>query len=187
MRWWPALLGLVVGYAVIRLGLSAGTDAEQGWQLATRWTARAAFPFLIIAFTASAMVRLWPSSLTKAILRDRRWWGLGFAAVHSSHLCGIVNYFNAMGEPIPPLALYGGGAGYVLMYAMALTSFNAAQRALGIWWRRLHSLGIHYLWAVMTVAYAGKAVGGIEPLVSIPFTIIALGAMALRIKARRGR
>ena len=181
----PLLLGLGLGILALWSGLEAGSDAADAWNLAARYTARVGLPVFLLVYAASSLLRHYPHAVTKAIMRDRRWWGLGFAAVHSAHLCALTNYFKVMGEPIPPLALYGGGAAYVLMYAMALTSFPAAQRALGIWWRRLHSLGIHYLWAVMTVSYAGKAVGGIEPLVSVPFALIAVGAMALRIKARR--
>ena len=181
MRWWPAILGLLLGYAMIRLGLNVGSDAEEQWHLATRWTARAGFPFLIIAYSASSLVRLWPNGLTKALLRDRRWWGLGFAGAHSAHLCGIVNFFAVRGESIPPGVIAGGGAAYVLMYAMAATSFPAAQRALGKNWKRLHTVGIHYLWLIFAFAYVGKALAGEHPLFSIPYALIALAALGLRI------
>ena len=190
MRWFPAVLGLVAGYAMIRLGFAYGTGAEEQWQLATRWTSRVAFPFLMVAYSASSLVRLWPNPVTKALLRDRRWWGLGFAGAHSAHLCGIINYFDVLGEPIPAFALVGGGAAYLLMYAMVLTSFPAAQRAMGRNWRRLHSVGIHYLWLVFTFAYVGKALSGYEPLFSIPYAVTALAAFGLRItlwrRTRRG-
>lgn len=184
-RAWPLLLGLILGYAAIRLGLSHGTTAEQGWQLATRWTARASFPLLIVAYSASSLARLWPSSTTGALLRQRRWWGLGFAACHSAHLCALINYFSALGESIPPVALYGGGAAYAVMYAMALTSFPAAQRAMGVWWKRLHKGGIHLLWLVFAFAYAGKAFAAESRAIGLTFGAVAIAALALRIAAWR--
>lgn len=187
MRWWPALLGLLAGYVTIRHGLAQGADVEQGWQLATRWTARAGFPLLIIAYSASSLARLWPNATTGALLRQRRWWGLGFAACHTAHLCALINYFNALGEPIPRIALYGGGAAYVLLYAMALTSFPAAQRVMGRWWKYLHKTGIHVLWLVFAFAYVGKAFAPESRGIGLLFGTVALAAAALRIAAWRKR
>lgn len=187
IRAWPTLLGLILGYALIRLGLGHGANAEEGWHLATRWTARAGFPLLIVAYSASSLARLWPGKATGALLRDRRWWGLGFALCHTAHLCALINYFRALGEPIPPIALYGGGAAYVLMYAMALTSFPAAQRAMGHWWKRLHSAGIHYLFAIFALSYLGKAFVPESRAIGIGYGAVAIAALGLRIAAWRRR
>ena len=187
IRAWPLLLGLVLGYLAIHFGHAHGRNELEGWQLATRWTARAGFPLLIIAYSASSLARLWPSKLTGALLHDRRWWGLGFAACHSAHLCALTNFFNAAGKPIPAVAFYGGGAAYVLMYAMALTSFAAAQRAMGRWWKRLHSLGIHYLWLIFALAYVGQAQAQQGGPIKIVFSVVAIGALGLRIAAWRKR
>ncbi len=46
-----------------------------------------------------------------------------------------------------------------MLYAMALTSTDGWQRRLGKWWRRLHSVGIYYLWFIFTASYAGRALG----------------------------
>ena len=187
IRAWPLLLGFVLGFLTIHFGLAHGQDPEHGWQLATRWTARAGFPLLIVAYSASSLARLWPSKLTGALLHDRRWWGLGFAACHSAHLCALTNYFNQMGKPIPPFVLFGGGAVYALMYAMALTSFTAARRAMGVWWKRLHSLGIHVLWLVFAFAYSGKAFTAESRAVGLAFGAVAIAALGLRIAAWRKR
>ena len=44
------------------------------------------------------------------------------------------------------VSIIGGGFGYLLMYAMALTSTDKMVRRVGIKnWRMLHSIGINYL------------------------------------------
>ena len=187
IRAWPLLLGTILGYLAIHFGLAHGRNGLEGWQFATRWTARAGFPLLIIAYSASSLARLWPSKLTGALLHDRRWWGLGFAMCHTAHLCALTNYFSVMGKPIPPFVLYGGGAVYALMYAMALTSFAAAQRAMGVWWKRLHKLGIHTLWLVFAFAYSGRALSAENRMIGLAFGAVALAALALRIAAWRKR
>ncbi len=188
MRRWPLLLGLAVGYTAMELGLNFGEGAVQQWQLATRFTARAGFFLFIITFCASALVRLWPSELTKALLRDRRWWGLGFAASHTIHLVCFLRYFDVTGEPIPTVTLVGGGLAYLFLYAMALTSTRAAMKALGKNWKRLHKAGIYYLWIIFAQAYVGRIFDPDTRTNGILFTGIALAAMALRFAAwRKGR
>ena len=121
--------------------------------------------------------------MTKALVRDRRWWGLGFAACHTIHLYALVTYLNLSGESRPLQTLIGGGLGYGLMYAMVLTSSNAAQYALGRNWKRLHKLGIHWLWFIFAFSYLGRVMEGVE----MPYAGIALGvalaALGLRIMA----
>lgn len=185
MRWWPALLGLVAGYAAIRVGLNAAPAGPEHWHLAARWTARAAFPFLLIAYAAGPLFRVAPGAISRALVRQRRWWGLGFAIAHTAHLCALTNHFAALGQPMPAVAKFGGGAIFVLAYAMALTSFPAAQRILGLHWKRLHRIGIHALGLTFAVSYVGKALGGIDPLFTVPYAVLILGAMALRFAAWR--
>lgn len=184
LRIWPVLLGALLGLLTMRYGLAAGSDVAESWKLAARYTARAGFPLLMIAFTASSLVRLWPGALTKALLRDRRWWGLGFAACHSIHLYCFLNFFQLAGKPAPVAAVIGGGA-YVMLYAMVLTSTDGARRALGRNWKRLHAVGIYWLWLVYTFAYTARALTDDDLVIGVLFGMIAIAARVIRFEAGR--
>jgi len=84
-------------------------------------------------------------------------------------------------------SLIAGGIAYSLIYVMALTSTNAAQRRLGKWWRRIHKVGIHYVWLIFTASYAIRALGDdpqycLEGRTLLPVMMAALG---VRYLARR--
>ncbi len=191
IRRWPLALGLVVALLAVEAGLSATPDWIEGWKLAARWTARVGFPIFILTYSASSLLRLWPGSITKALVRDRRWWGLGFAASHTVHLYALVTYLSLVGEPPLLSTVLGGGLAYALLYAMALTSSDAAQRALGRNWKRLHTAGVHWLWAVFVLTYGGGVAAGEEMPYSGICVGIAFAALGLRIaasvKSRRAR
>ena len=91
-------------------------------------------------------------------MRRRRQWGLGFALAHTIHLAALlVNII--IYRPRPLDSLLAGAVAYSLIYVMALTSTNAAQRRLGRWWKRIHSFGIHYVWFIFTASYTLRALG----------------------------
>lgn len=179
----PLLLGLVAGLLAVAAGLLAGADAAERAGLAARWTARAGLPLFLVAFLASTLVRRWPAPATRALLRRRRQWGLGFALAHTIHLIalGINVIVYAPGRTWQ--SLIGGGLAYVVIYLMALTSTDAWQRRLGKGWRRLHRFGIYYIWFIFTASYAGRAFGA-DPdkrMVGIVFGSIMVAALALRL------
>lgn len=180
---WPWALGLILGIAALQAGLQSGAGPVESWQLAARWTARTGMPLLLIAYSASSLVRLWPNSLTKALLRDRRWWGLGFASCHFIHLYAIISYFRAA-ELFPDKpTLIGGGLAYILLGAMVLTSNHAAQRALGRNWKRLHAAGIHWLWFIFFIDMLRLAPLPEKQLFAIPGLALVSAALGLRIAA----
>ena len=81
------------------------------------------------------------------------------------------------------------GAAYALLYAMALTSTDAAKRAMGRWWKVLHKAGIHWLWFVFASSYAGRLSDPDRWMIGAVFAPIAFAAAAIRfaawIKVRR--
>jgi methionine sulfoxide reductase heme-binding subunit len=190
-RRWPMVLGLVAGLLALWAGLEAGSTPVESWLLAARWTARVGFPIFILAYAASSLAKLWPSNLTRGLWQGRRWWGLGFAASHTVHLYALVTYLDLSGEGRPLGVLIGGGGAYVMLYLMAATSNDAAMRTLGKNWKRLHTLGIHWLWFVFAFSYFGRVAEGREmPYAAITFAIawVALGLrIAVWIKGRRAR
>jgi len=180
-RRWPLALGILAGLLALYAGLGTGSDHVESWRLAARWTARAGFPIFIVTYAASSLARLWPTDVTRALWRDRRWWGLGFAAAHTIHLVALLTYLKVSGDTRPLGVLLFAGGAYTVMYLMVLTSNEAAMRALGRNWKRLHTLGIHWLWVIFFVSYLGRAV---KPETQMNGTIgvtIALAALALRV------
>jgi methionine sulfoxide reductase heme-binding subunit len=152
----PIMLAGALATAGVLAGFWLGTDHAEHWLLAARYTARASFAVFLIVYSASSLLRLWPSAMTKAFVRHRRQWGLGFALAHTIHL-GALAYYNIIILNMPGLqALLGGGLAYGLMFVMAATSNNASMKAMGIWWKRLHTLGIHWIWFIFTFSYFGR-------------------------------
>lgn len=183
-RYWPIILAALAGAAVLYAGLQTGANELESWNLAARWTARVGFPFLILAYIASSLVRLWPMALTRALLRERKWIGLAFATTHTFHLYALANVLLTLPEFPGVAGLVPGGLAYLLLYGMALTSFPWAYKALGKNWKCLHMAGIHVLWFSFAFAYAAKALFQPDQRVAgVVLGTIALGALAIRIAA----
>ena len=182
---WPLLIGLIIGLAAMLVGMASAILPVDGWELAARWTARVGFPLFLLVYLASSLVRLWPGGWRRTVLRDRRFWGLGFAACHTVHLFALAVFLKLGDETRPIAALIPGALAYALLYAMAATSTDAAMRKLGRNWKRLHSLGIHYLWLIFTLAYAVRILDVETRVEGVIGTALALAALGLRIAARR--
>ena len=155
-----------------------------------------AVPFLLL-FAASSLHRLWPSTTTRWLLANRRYLGLSVAASHLWHLAGIVAFVRLyVTEPVNRVTLVFGGAGFVVLALMAATSTDAAQRALGAWWDRLHKTGVYVLWLDFTFTYIGPVVAFFSPTDAdavswpLPFhaimTLAFAAAWALRLTAFAG-
>lgn len=183
----------MLSLAAVALGFAAGGSLTEQANLAARWTARVALPFFLVAFTASAVALRWPSPSTRALLRRRRQWGLGFALAHLVHLAALwFNIVVAAPEPLRQTLAESvannvpGGVIFLFIIAMAATSNDRAVRALGKWWGRLHTLGGYAIWAAFTLAYAKRIVmddAGMQ-VTGMIFTPLLLAAMTLRLIAR---
>lgn len=182
---WPVILAGLAGLAALYLGLHTHIGGgEEHWTYAARYTARAGFPFLIVTYSASSLVKLWPNETTKNLLRNRKWWGLAFATAHTVHLYALIHVLQE--NPRPLSGLIPGAFVYLVLYAMVLTSFPWAYKALGKWWKRLHTFGIHLLWVVFVLFSGGKAVRGTDQWPTGALILaIALAALGLRIVAWR--
>ncbi|WP_156416986.1 hypothetical protein [Sphingopyxis sp. H050] len=184
-RLWLLLAAGVTVMVAIILATDSGVE---GIRLAVRATARTSFAMFMIAFTASSLVRLWPGETTRWLVRNRRWFGLGFAWSHLLHLLAILWLFgNYAGQvPAPPMAtIVGGGIAYVFIAAMAATSFDGAVRWMGAKnWQRLHKTGVWYVWIVFMTSYGKRALVMPE---YIPPVLLLIAAAALRFSWKRAR
>jgi sulfoxide reductase heme-binding subunit YedZ len=115
---------------------------------------RCALPFFLIAFTASSIAILWPSRLSHWLLRNRRSFGLAFAAGMAWHL-GFVAYFMlGFHKHLNRLALTTDFIGLGFLVALTATSFpSVARRLPRNWWRHLHKAGVYAIWLLATYIY----------------------------------
>jgi sulfoxide reductase heme-binding subunit YedZ len=183
-------LSLLLGAMSLYLMASHGWDIE-GVRLAIRATARTSLVLFALAFTASAMVELLPSSATRWQRRNRRYLGVSFAVSHFIHL-GAILALAAMDRALfwkltNLTTIVLAGTAYLFIAAMAATSFDRAVAWMGAGrWRLLHLIGGWYIWISFAVA-VGKRV----PFDSFywPMAVLVLAAGAVRLVAmmRRGR
>jgi DMSO/TMAO reductase YedYZ heme-binding membrane subunit len=184
---WLAL-GVCVG-ATVWLGIArsmpAGPDVLP---TVNRWLVRVGLPLFFAAFAASSLARLWPSPFTRRLVRERRGLGVAWAAIHLTHALAILSTWRGEGGEVPPLRDVAiGGLGFAFTFAMLVTSTDAAQRALGRGWSRLHRTGIWLLAFIYAASYAGNLAS--EPTLWKAIALgTLLGLVALRFVAwRRGR
>lgn len=182
--WWlfATVLGMVAAIALASFAFwGPGTE---GILHITRYTARFAFLIFIIVFASAALAQLFPSPLTRWLRRNRRYMGLSFALAHFLHLGAIVVYFTAIGEMPNVVTIVGGGGAYVLIALMAATSNDWSVRKLGLKvWRRLHLVGISYVWLIFMNSYIGRLTSEAPPEPKPVFAVTAaLGLLALGLR-----
>jgi len=175
-------LAAVVAGATIARALGAHPDTTEGWLHAARYTARFSFELFVVVFVARPLHQLMPSGTTRWLVRNRRGLGLAFATAHFIHLYALVR-FNVAAENVPDaVTLIFGGAAYVLLAAMVATSNDASVRRLGPRnWKRLHTVGMYWLWFIFFQSYAGRVADGQRGFVWL--LGIAVAALLLRIAA----
>lgn len=173
-------VGLVLGLAALVAGMELYSERAEQWAAGARLTARVGFPLLLLTYIARPLNQLAKSSWSKAILRKRKWIGLGFAMSHTVHLAALYIAMELSGEPWDIPLLLGGGGAYALLYAMAFTSNKVAMQRMGRWWKRLHTFGIHYLWFIFFQSYAGRILDPETKTFGIVMTSIALAAAGIR-------
>jgi len=175
---WTALL-VGTGAAGILAWQGAG---EEGLRLVLRATARTSLLLFLGVFLASALRGRWPNRATQWLLDNRRYLGVSFAASHTVHFAAILALARMSARRLDPVVLLLGGLAYLVILAMAATSFDAAVARIGPRpWKRLHTTGIFYVWTVFLLTYAGNA--GKDPKAAIS-AFLLLAALALRLAWR---
>lgn len=178
------LLASVLVLQVIRVGVGDPFLLQ-----AIRWTARLAFPCFILAWTASSLHHIWPTSWSRWQLKQRRFLGITFAILHLIHLAFIATRaLLSSGESLagrPWFDFAGGGLAYLFLVLMLATSFPRTARALprGLWiW--LHTTGGYLIAVIFSVSYGTRAVS--DPAF-LPQAVALVVAFALRLGRRMGR
>ena len=156
-------------------------DGELAVRAYTTWTARIAFVLFILAFAASSLQALRPNKVTNRLVMQRRYVGLNFALAHFVHLGALIMVILITGVEPNLITIIFGGAAYVFILLMALTSNDWSLQKLGRGWVRLHTLGGYYIWGIFAYTFAGNI---FQSSVSAMLLLIALAAMGLKIQAK---
>ena len=185
-RGWPLTLAATVATATLcSFAYTMTGGGLAGWQSVVRTSAKTSLLFFLAAFVASSVRVFWRTPATAWLLANRRYLGVSFAASHAIHLVGIVMVARLSPDFERGLVtLLFGGFGYVLLFAMAATSFDGAVTWLGRRrWQLLHKTGIYYLWFIFLISYLPRAV--FESAWYWPFALALLAGVALRFAAYR--
>lgn len=152
--------------------------------LLLRITARVSFLFFLCAFVASALARLWPSSLTRWLDGNKRAWVLSFAASHTVHLALIILLAMNLGRAqfvhnVHWHAIIIGGSAFVLIYALAAAAaFPNSVKPLQS--PRFQAFAYYLFWTIFALAFVGSA---LRSMFYLPFALAAVAALALRLLA----
>ena len=161
---------------------------EDGLRVVVRATARTSVVLFAAAFAASGLRRLWRAPWSAWLLRCRRQVGLAFAYSHLLHLLAIlalVFTVPSFGPTVSPVTVIGGGAGYVLIAAMAATSTDAALKRLGRRrWRALHLAGLWVVFGIFAQSYLPRALHNPN---YVPPAAILIAALIVRLLPTRAR
>jgi hypothetical protein len=186
MSW--RLFGLlaVTESAAICLGLPyANFHSVSGTEFIIVYAVLCALPCLLVAFTASSLVVLWPSRTTRWILANRMYIGLAFAFGMLWHFAFVAYFMTSFGNRLRWFDLTFDIVGACLLLAMTLTSFRRFSRYLSLTnWRRLHKTGIYALWLLPTYFFLDDYVERREPYYFVLFGVL-VAVVSLRILAWR--
>ena len=173
-----ATLAILAGLA-LHFGVSGWTSTSVAAGIDA--TGRSSLVLFSMAFVASSVQRLWPSSLSQWMLQNRRWIGLSFASSHGIHLALILAMSLDFPDPFlseqPAAKWLVGGLAYLFIALMALTSTNSAQQWIGMKdWRRLHVIGSYWIWAEFALTYVSHMKKGPADFYAafLAFTLVLL-------------
>jgi hypothetical protein len=191
---WP-LLGWITA-AVLAMAAAAalsGPEPVDAARLVVRFTARTSLVLFVLAFTASGLARLAPSSATRWQLRNRRYLGLGFAVSHLIHAAALV----ALGtldrglflELTTPVSYFTGGLAYLFIVLMTATSFNRTAAMIGPKaWAWLHTAGAWYIWMSFALNFGKRFAmnGAYWPAMVVIGAALAVRLVAVWRRPKRG-
>ena len=135
-------------------------SSDESARLWTRYSAHLSFLYLITAYSVSIFKDTFNHDAINNLVINRRYFGLSFSISHSVHLVALIYFFYTSNENPGIVSIIGGGLGYLLMYAMTLTSTDAMVKRIGIKnWKMLHTIGINYLVIIFFYTFFGSMVG----------------------------
>jgi DMSO/TMAO reductase YedYZ heme-binding membrane subunit len=180
---------LIAGCTAIYL---AYEDPVEGIRRVIRVTAHSSLVLFLLAFTASSLQAFWAGRATHWLRRNRRQFGVAFAASHFIHAVAIIAlvrtdallFWQLSGIP----NIVAGGSAYLVLLALLVTSFDGPAPWLGrTAWLRLHGWGVWYLWLVFMITNGKRIATGPGFAFTVGLLVLAAGLkIVAKIHARRG-
>lgn len=178
-------------FLLLAVGAGSTTATTEGARMVIRWTARLSLILFLMAFTASAWVKLVPGAYTIWQRRNRRYLGLSFALSHFVHL-GAVLLLASVDPDLfwkltNPVTILTGSLAYLFIAAMAASSFDRIVAAMGDrLWHGVHGFGAWYIWISFVFTFGKRAV---MDTAYLPAMVLIAAALSVRLlayfKARR--
>ena len=188
---WP-LFYVIAGlsFAIILVGLATtGNSTPEATVAMIRLSVQLASPWIYLAFVATALVQLFPSSFSAWLLRNRRYVGLSFAAGFGWQAVFILVLLVLHGDYYATVLhdtaeFISRMLSYLLLLALTVTSFFPVRRVMDPrHWRLLHLIGIWYFWAAIWASYAETVMMGDARVIAIVFVVAGLIVLTLRCAA----
>jgi DMSO/TMAO reductase YedYZ heme-binding membrane subunit len=177
------MLALATSVAICSGLPLADFHSAQGTAPMISRSVRCALPLFLLAFTASSLATLWPNKVTRWLLRNRRYLGLGFAFGMAWHFSFVAYSIFSFGLSLTPRGLALDLIALFFLVLMTLTSFRwFARRLTAARWRRLHKTGAYAIWFVPTYIYLHSLLPGGDVVRVVAFSLF-IAAWLLRVFA----
>jgi DMSO/TMAO reductase YedYZ heme-binding membrane subunit len=184
---WPLfyLLAGLNSLAVIGYMPTQDLSTPTGISEMIQCSVRLCVPFLFIAFASSSIAAHVSNDLRKWLVRNRRYFGLAFAAGMAWQLVFIfwllfahTDYYAAeVYSGFQDFVIYRLGP-YLFLLGMTITSFHPVRRKMNRRvWHAMHWIGIYYLWWDVELTYWHEITLYSDRQI-IDYVYAALGALA---------
>lgn len=188
---WPFFcLVAALTLAVILIGLATtGVSTPEATVVMIRFSVQLASPWVFLAFISTPVCQLAPGVFASWMSRNRRYFGLSFAAGFGwqAVFIGVLlalypdYYWRELHNDLDLLLRM---LSYLALLALTVSSFFPIRRLMRReHWRLLHLVGIWYFWAAIWVSYAGQATGAGAKTIDFVYTLLGLLALVLRLAA----
>ena len=171
---------LLINFSVIIL--VNGINNKETVSLLIRSTAKLSFILFMLAFVASSLHYYIKNSLTRWLLKNRRYLGVSFAISHYLHLAALIlmtyhinfNVFEDRGL----FRTAFGAVAYAFITLMTITSFDRTRNLFGANnWKTIHTFGGYLLWVIFAKSY----VLDLSSPLRILLALLAISVLILRI------
>ena len=176
--------------AVVLLATTVDLSTGAGTVSMIRTSVRLSAPWLLLAFAASSLLALFPNEGTRWLMRNRRIFGLCFAAIMGWQLVFILWMFVAhtdfyLDTIHTDADLLTRIIAYLILLAMTVTSFASPRRRIGPRaWLVLHKFGVYAMWLAIWTSYAEIVFAEPDPpAIAYVYAITGLAAWMLRVAA----
>ena len=160
---WPLfhLIFTINSIAIIAYLPTQNLSSPLGISEMIQLTIRLCVPLLFLAFASSSIAPHVPKNLRQWLIRNRRYYGLGFAAGMGWQLVFIFwllfahpDYFaDSVYLGFKDFLIYRLGP-YIFLVVMTITSFFPVRRKMNPKvWNVIHWIGIYYLWYDVELTY----------------------------------